>query len=290
MFGELGKLFSWALLVAAVCGVIYPAFLDEHLSLTQIILSIFSPELTISYAMRVLCTIVVICIAYLLSINRIYRNIPITVISTTADIKFHDADGKHVSFNRTQLLRANAPNVTAYLFQISPSTPAGTCPGTEIFVDTFCDNLGFVSTIDKHGSDASGYEVIHEFGRSLPYRWYMPLIPSFLLKRDRKYMATFIRSNIVKRTQTNVYLNEFNVPNPVIDFTAATYPQHNIEINIHFSERRPSNIKVRRIQNRGVVSIPVENSGTTSIKASLERLQNETLRISWDGPTGIAGS
>jgi hypothetical protein len=43
MSGQFSKLFNWAIIIAGVAGIIYPAFLDPYPGLTQIFASLFRP-------------------------------------------------------------------------------------------------------------------------------------------------------------------------------------------------------------------------------------------------------
>lgn len=115
MGDRLKQLVGWVVLLAAIIGIIYPAFFDQRLSLTQILISLADfNNVSIGFLMRWLYVIIVIGTGYILITNWLYRNLPISVIWTRLDLHFDAADGSQVRIEREQALRANQPGVTAY--------------------------------------------------------------------------------------------------------------------------------------------------------------------------------
>jgi hypothetical protein len=114
MESRYGHLLNWVILIAGIVGIIYPAFVDEKQSLTQIIISLFDPKPTLGFAMRWLSVFLIVGGAYILVTSWAYRNLPISVIWTRLDIHFENADGSRVRVQRQQTFRANQPGVTAY--------------------------------------------------------------------------------------------------------------------------------------------------------------------------------
>jgi len=176
MEGRYGKLFNWGILIAGVAAILWPAFIDERLSLTQILISLFEFERTIGFAMRWLSVFMILGSLYILITNRLYRNIPISVIWTRLHVFFDMPDGSRVRFERENGLRANQPNVTAYFTSSRPTMPLGRLIRGSITGTVYCDGQRFPDKIRTHGTEAKGFEIIHMFGRPLPYAWYMPLI------------------------------------------------------------------------------------------------------------------
>jgi hypothetical protein len=102
------KVANAILLVGTAIGILQPAFL-ENKSLTQIIVSLLEPEATQGFLMRWLLLIGLLVTGYVFIIDRLYRNVPLTIIRTTFEVVFRDIDGSRVEINREQLLRANRP-------------------------------------------------------------------------------------------------------------------------------------------------------------------------------------
>jgi hypothetical protein len=283
-----GPLVSATIFVAALAGIIYPAFIEvpsgaiRPPSPTQILVGLFlQPELTLAYFMRVLFFVAVLISAYIFVVNLMYRNLPITVVQTRIKMDF-SPDYAHAVIRREQILRANQPNVTAYRTEIRPIA-AGTTPRTDINVGLYCpdQNVAFNEPPLFKGSDQTGYEVLQRFGRNMPYKWYVSLIPSCFLRGDLDRMIGPIKNNLVKRTQTSVYKDAFLNPDPTMSFIAASYPQRNISMELNFQGKVPSTFYAIRIKNNGVVDVKTDNSSDNSRKLSVDSLQNEALRFGW---------
>lgn len=287
MFKQLGRFVSWLIAVTAVVGVIYPAFVDERMGLTQIAISMFKPELSFGFAMRWVSLIFLVGAAYIISVGIIYRRTPITVARTEVTITFHDSSGQKVKMEREQLLRANRTDVTAYFFKVSPENDGATIPKDSIHTTIHGDCDGFESSAELHGSETRGFEVTHNFGRSLPYAWYMPLIPAASLNKSYNQLSRRIKLNTAVRRQSLIYLNEFNHARPTMNFSASTYPQQHVTFKIHFHGAIPDGFAVRRIQTIGVVNVPVDRQSETLVEFHIDRLHNETVRISWDRPAAV---
>jgi hypothetical protein len=205
MKGRYGHLVNWAVLVAAIVGIIYPAFFDERLGLTQIFVSLFEPKLTLGFAMRWLSVVLLCGAAYILVTGWAYRNLPISVIWTKLDIHFDAADGSRVRIEREQALRANQPEVSAYFMQCRPTSENGRIPEASISGSVYCGNLNYQDRLDLHGNDARGFEVMHLFGAALPFAWYMPLIPVWLLNREPdRLFGSFKKKIPVRRMSGSV--------------------------------------------------------------------------------------
>lgn len=279
---RLRLLFNWAILVAAIFGIIYPAFFDPHLSLTQILISLVDfHEPTLGFWMRWLSVFVLIGAAYILITGWLYRNLPLSVISTRLDIYFENPDGSSVRIDREQYLRANQPEVTAYYVSCRPTSPNGRIAEDSINCSVYCDGNNFQNDLDLHGTETRGFEVMHSFGRPLPYASYMPFIPRWILNREPERLFRLFRSKVVVRRMSLTYVNEFNVPKPSMSFIAATYPHYNITISIHFPPNHNNrNLRARRIKTNGVVEMQWRRRENVC-HIFIDRLENETLRITW---------
>jgi hypothetical protein len=280
MDGLYGRLLNWIVLLAGIAGIIYPAFIDDKLSLTQILISLLEPKATIGFAMRWLSVALLIGASYILITSWAYRNLPISVIWTNLDIHFENDDGSRIRFEREQALRANQPGVTAYFMHCRPTAPSGKIPEASIKGSVFCNGMKYRDQIELHGNETRGYEVTHDFGAALPYAWYMPLIPMSLLNSDPEKLSSWLKRNVPVKRMTVVYLNEFNIDRPTMSFTASIYTQHNIRITMHRPPNRIPNLKIRRIKSNGVVDVAWRDQDHSTV-IFLDRLQNETLRITW---------
>jgi hypothetical protein len=105
---NLGKLFTLILLIGTVIGILQPAFL-ENKSLTQIIVSLLEPEATQGFMMRWLLLLGMLGSAYILIIDRLYRNLPITVVRTRYELVFIEEDGSIVEIYRGPAVAGKSP-------------------------------------------------------------------------------------------------------------------------------------------------------------------------------------
>lgn len=152
---QLWKLINWALIAGTLIGILQPAFF-ENKSLTQIIVSLLEPELSQGFLMRWLFFIAFLGAAYVLIIDLIYRNRPVTVIRTRFEVRHITDDGSTVEIYREQLLRANRPGVIAYFTRHSPDTPTGRIIGSAIIGSIYSEHHTIDSRIEKFGTDTRG--------------------------------------------------------------------------------------------------------------------------------------
>jgi hypothetical protein len=281
-----GYIVNRAILVAGIAGIVYPAFLEGPSgtpppSFTQAIIALFlEPRLQLGYFMRLICLFVVIAFGYIVIIDWLYRNLPITVVQTRIKIEFN-RDYRVAVVNREQILRANQDGVSAYFSEIAPTAPSGATPKADILMDASCYGSTLSNDTKMRGSDDRGYEIIHDFGINIPYRWYMPLIPAWALKREIGQIPAFLRRNLVRRTQTVVYIEDFNVENPSMSFTAANYPQRNVSVTVEFEGPIPKDFYVIRIKSRAVVKVGYHRENNHFVSLDIDRLESETLRFGW---------
>jgi hypothetical protein len=277
----LSKIVGAIFFIGTGIGIIYPAFVDNK-SLTQIVVSLFEPDLSSSsFLYRWLLVLGFVCSSYILIIARMYRNTPITVVQTHFHLRFLSADGSEVDSIRSQILRANQPKVTAYYGRYAPVAEGGRIPEDQIEYGAYCESCHMESSLDTYGKPTTGFDVIHVFNPPLPYAWYMPLIPTFFLKREYEQLPRFLKRKLVKRTLRVRYIDEYNVPKLVMQYRAQIYPQLNVRVSLEFpAEPTPAHLRARRIKANGVLDIPVEKDGKVA-HLHLGKMQNETLRITW---------
>jgi hypothetical protein len=282
MFGySIGRIFNVVLLLAAIIGILQPAF-SGNVGLTQIILALFEPQWTQEFLMKWLLVLAFGALLYSLIIGIIFKNIPITIIWTRIDVTFNSGDGSDVEIYREQLLRANQPSVTAFFSAHTPSD--GHVPHERITASAHCDAPNFDDRFEIFGRPNSRTEVFHVFPQGMPYAWYMPLIPIWILNRDPQRLPKFIRKNLVLRRNTVAYVNEYNVPKPTMDFSApfGRYYQHNITWNIMFKDMKiPTGLRIMRIKENGVIEIKPERKGIDTVIVRSDTIRLERIRITW---------
>jgi hypothetical protein len=170
------------------------------------------------------------------------------------------------------------------------STPGGRIPKSEITVSAFNDATRLNNTCEIYGQENRSLEVMQLFGNPLPYAWFMPLAPLWAIGGQYEHIPRVFRKYIVKRTNTVVYENEFNIE-PVMQFQADVYPSKNVVITFDFSESSlppEETIKALRIKNYGVVTMQPEYLRSESkFVFRLNSLQSERVRISWAIPSAL---
>jgi hypothetical protein len=169
MDSRYGHLLNWIVLAGGIAGILYPAFIDERESLTQILISLFEPKPTLGFAMRWLSTFLLLGSAYILLTNYLYRNVPISVIWTKLDVYFVNPDGSEIRVDREQALRANQPGVTAYFMSSRPTSENGTIPEHKIKAKLYSGDIASGEELDLHGTESRGFEILYLFDKPLPY-------------------------------------------------------------------------------------------------------------------------
>jgi hypothetical protein len=71
---------------------------------------------------------------------------------------------------------------------------------------------------EKLNHTVRSVEVLHIFDEPLPFSWYMPLIPTWILQRDPDGLFKFIRKNVVQLRDEVHCESEFYVSRPVMNF------------------------------------------------------------------------
>lgn len=269
------------LLIGTIVGILQPAY-SSNLSLTQILLSLLHPSWTQEFLMRWLLILAFIALGYSAFIQFIFRNLPITIIST--DLFIRISPNGYARMKRKQLLRANQPNVTAYFNSHAASAPTATIPTGGIVGHVYCDGWNGKGSLELRGNDKKR-EVMHIFSKALPYTWYMPLMPKWILNRDPSKLFKFVRRYVVTRETEVRYENEFN-HEPMMNFNSTGRYQHfNLNITIEFSGQTiPSNFKVREIRNNGVTDLMHQNKSDNTVGIRVDKVSASTIRITWDAP------
>ncbi len=278
------KALNVAIFLGAVAGIIYPAFIDDKASLTQIFVSLFEPSWSLSFLMRWLVAFILVASLYVFFVGMYYRSVPITILNSNLELKYLSPDGSRVQFTRKQTLRANQRNVTAFFSTHTTSTANGRIPRAHVNVSAYCDSCDLADRIEIYGQESRSLEVIHIFGRPMPYAWFMPVVPVWLLGSEYDRLPKIFRPYVVSRSHSAIYENEFDT-DPVMQFKAAAYPTFNAVISIDFTNTKlpvQRDIKAMRIKNYGVVDMQFEyNKNDKKIIFRINKLQNERLRITW---------
>lgn len=247
-----------------------------------IILSAFFPEWMMRDAMIGLSVFFLVAAIYTFVMVLLFAKTPVTVVNTFFRISMNE-DYSLAKFSRSQMLRANRPDVSAYFTKSSPSNPSGKIVNLKVGI--YCPGAVLDNILDEFGDESRGYEIIHGFGRYLRYRWFMLLIPTWWLKGEEiNDLPGFIRNNLAVRTQSHELKDEFNCKKPRLNFAAVDYPQHNISFEIKFSGGIPKNLKIKRLQPHGVVDVMSYESHKDKdvVVFRIPRLHKETLRIYWE--------
>lgn len=277
-------IFNVLLILGTVIGILQPAY-QTDLGLTQILLSLLHPQWSQEFLMRWLLVIVFVAASYSFAIGMIFKDLPITIIWTKINVNFAEPDGSKVELRREQLFRANRSDVTAYFSAHRPDSPNGRVPHDQIEVGMHCIGCSLQDSKEITGSDSGRTELIHMFGQALPYKWYMPLIPKWTINRDYGRLPKWIAKYLAVRRNKVVYVNEYNVPRPVLEFHTSSekYQQFNMTIRLNFGQMKiPETLRVRRVKSNGVVNVEYDSQPMEdAVVVTLDRMHNEFLRITW---------
>ena len=275
------------LLLAGVAGILYPSFIEPRVGFTQAFLSLFHPDASFAFAMRWLLAILFLIALYAFILGRMYRGIPITVLSSAITIKYMTPDGSTVLLQKEQTVRANQANVTALFNTHATTSTRGRMPKDSVSVSVYAEAVTLNDRTQIYGQEGRSLEVIHFFETPLPFAWFMPLIPVWFLSGEYDRIIRPFRKYVVRRANSVIYENEFN-HEPVMRFTTETYPTFNVVITIDFSETNippRETIQAMRMKNHGVTMlIPEYNSQTKKIVYRLNEMRNERLLLTWEKP------
>lgn len=282
---QFDRLLYWLLFIGGLAGVIYPAFLDHEMSLTQLVLSLFRWDPSFGWFMRWLAAVGVVCSAFILTTHQLYRGTPITAMRTDIRAYFEgqNTPQETMRVDREQFLRANQPRVTAHFSHSIPHEKGATI--TEISAKLHSDPK-ISCAVEKRGSPEKGYEIVQNFERNLPSAWYMFLMPPMWFNTDYANLIWPIRKNVVVRKQTTVYRNEFSEAHGEMNFTVNRYPLHHFHFTLDFGDKPiPEHFRALRMRANAIESIPPEPHASKNIASVyIPRVQNETIRITWIDP------
>jgi hypothetical protein len=275
----IGHVVAFVLLMGTVIGILQPAY-STDIGLTHILISLFHPAWSQEFLMRWLLVIGFGFACYLITLQFIYRNTPITVVSTKVVTSF-DKDGGAVH-KRTQLLRANQPNVTAHISTHAPGAPNGKIIKEKARADALCYEWPGASYIELRALGGGGYEMLHIFDKPLPFSWYMPLIPTWILNREPERLFKFIRRRVVIRRDEMHYVDEYKIDQPTMNFTqAGRYRHYNLSIRLEFNDLAFRNFRVQEIQNNGVLNMQFDPESESVRVVRVDKMRAGTIRISW---------
>ncbi len=188
------------------------------------------PLLTLANFLLLLLILVSIY-AFLRSVKK--PQAPIEVLSTKVSINVDRNDHSKYTVFTEQYLRANRPDVSAYYNNFSPS------PNGEVLANISTSIDGYCGTVIEQepesplqiGTEKSGWDCIQVFKQPLPYPFYAPLVPSFMLvKQEPQRMSSLLRRMVVRRTTTVNFKDDPNIKPQYHLITAQRYPQRNITI------------------------------------------------------------
>jgi hypothetical protein len=277
------KTINIAFLLSTAIGLVYPAFVDNK-TFTQIFVSLWEPELSIGWISRWIVLLAFMASLYAIVVGMIYRKIPITTLSSKIQLTYLDKDGKKVEIRRDQILRANQRHVTAFFTTHSATAPTGKLSRADISMSTYWVGGNLNDRFEMSGTDKR-IEVIHIFGRPLPYAWFMPLVPLWFLRGEYHSIPYIFRRFTISRRSRVVYEDEFTADR-TMEFQADAYPVNNFLVCLDFSKTElPSKDKIigRRIKNHGVIHIDPEYiPSDKKVIFRVDNLQNERLKVSWE--------
>jgi hypothetical protein len=211
------------------------------------------------------------------------RNRPVTVLASELRVEFLDATGADVKLTRTQYLRANHPNVTAY-YTLMSALFGGTIPRHLVVVSAFAGN----KHIPNHAnipptSGEARLEIAHVFDQGMPFGLANILIPEFILRWIVLH-TSFKPAFVVRRGITTHFKDEHVLNDTYYEATADRYTQRHVKVIIKFDGRRPPNLtdgvlEGQLLKRRGVEVIYFTATGAETHECFFRRLQNETVRI-----------
>ncbi|MER9944452.1 hypothetical protein NKJ70_21325 [Mesorhizobium sp. M0092] len=283
MWNRLSTLLSLVLVAGGGIGILYPALFDEKIGLTQIVISLFHPEMTQAFAMRWVLLFLLFCGLYVIVLTFYNRNRPVTVLNATIKVSLANKEWDQTVVDGTFVLRANHPNVTSYKTTHSPDY--GSLVLETMSADVFCEAFNLTSEVELNKVEGDGIELLQLFSKPLPSSWYMALVPPYFVSRSYDDLPHFFRKKLVKRKTRLTYMNEHNVELPAMRFQAPNYNFMSMHIIMEFpTEALPKLLKARRENNSALTDIPIEVV-QNAYHVRVNRLaKSEIIRISWRRP------
>jgi hypothetical protein len=211
------------------------------------------------------------------------RDRPISVLASEMRVEFLDHTGADVQVSRTQYLRANQPDVTAYYMEASTSF-GGTIPRDRITHGAFVGRRAIRDHVDiPPTSGDTRLEIAHVFDDAMPFGLVNVLVPEFLLR----FLVARIRIQprfVVRREIAIHYVNEHGKNDTYYQATADRYVQRNVKVSVKFHPGRLPRIQkgvleAQLIRRNGIERIYSSVRGDATYEYGFRRLKNERVRI-----------
>lgn len=198
-------------------------------------------------------------------------------------VAFLDRDGTQVKVSRTQYLRANHPEVTAYYME------AWTSFGGQIRRDLLtADAFAGTRRIPNHADvpptrGNERLEITHVIENGMPFGLRNMLVPAFVLRWLIRlgYFPPFV----VRRDLALTYQNEHTLADTYYQIVADRYIQKNVTVHVTFHPDRPpvlpnGVLKCQLIRRNGMETLAF-NTGAQNgeFMYRFSRLRNEKVRI-----------
>lgn len=228
-----------------------------------------------------LATIIYLVIGLRFASDYLERSrVPLSVLSSDIILEFND-DWSRCELTRKQLLRANKPNVNAYLYHLYAH--AGSIDIKSIKSEL--DGRDFTKKV--HGqSEGKVIDCIEEFKEALPFSFLVTYLPDFLVLFAFEKLGLF-RGAILKRSIVSVDIGEYGSSMP--KFEARTKNKvAKISLKLKFPEgNEPANgVRAYLIEEGAITSASVtvifqaKQQIYTVRRSALNAAQ--TLRVLWD--------
>lgn len=243
------------------------------------------PLLTLENLLLLLL-IVVSVYAFLRSVKK--PEAPIEVLSTKVSITVDPTDHSKYKVFTEQYLRANRPDVSAYYNKFVPS------PNGEVFKNISTSIDGYGRTVIEQepdsplqiGTKKSGWDCIQVFKQPLPYPFYAPLVPSFMLaKQEPQRMSSLLRRLVVRRTTTVDFKDDPNIRIRYHQIVSQRYPHRNITIILELPAGAVVNqdkIIARHRRENAVYRETVDWTSGNTCRVFFRRIRRETAGIYWE--------
>ena len=243
------------------------------------------PLLTLENLLLLLL-ILVSTYAFLRSVKK--PRAPIEVLSTNISVTVDRNDHSKYTVFTEQYLRANRPDVSAYYYTFSPS------PNGEVFGNISTSIDGYGGTVIEQepdgllqvGTEKSGWDCIQGFKQPLPYPFYAPLVPSFMLaKQEPQKMSALLRRMVVRRTTTAHFKDDVNMKTRYHVIAARRYPAREITITLAFPNNASINqdkVIARHRKQNAVSRETVDWTSGNTCRVFFKRIRNENAGIYWE--------
>jgi hypothetical protein len=281
---------SFVMALAGVIGLLAPAISVSPVDIWGKVQHFFQAQTYLVFpAERSLIALFVFGLLYNAAVAWRFRHRPVSVLSTRFELHFSEPDRSVVRVEREQRLRANRPDVTAYYMTMKPD-PGGKINKKDIECWISPKNAKISDSVVPIGSPEAGWECMHCFEPHLPYAWYSPVIPQFVMRNSRASLPKFVRKLIIVQRVKTIYREDFNREEPSFNVTSTRYRQRNVTVDIFFHEDRTpvaDQIVAQRIRANGVQNEEIERrrkDGKDYFRVYVGKLYDERVRIAWKLP------